>query len=370
MPGMPGAESKELCLVRGFVIVEPGCRGRDNQFPDGRYYGKAPAALVDLKAAVRYLRHNRDILPGNTERIFTTGGSAGGALSALMGASGNSPLFAPYLRAIGAAEERDDVFGSCAFSPIINLEHADMCYEWEYGPLPQSNPFTGPGDLVDQALSAQLVEEFRAYQQSLGLCREGFGPITAENLEAYLVEYYLVPSANRYLSGLSPEAAGEYVRKNPWLTWDGKTASFTFRDFAAHCGRMKGLPAFDDFDMTMAEPIEFGSETVNARHFTTFSLRHATGDPAAQVDSEVMELRNLMNPMYFVETKNPGLAQHWWIRHGSCDNHTSLPVVTDFADALRPLASEVNARLVWGGGHCEDDDPAGMAAWMEALARE
>lgn len=107
MPGMPGAESKDICLARGFVIVEPGCRGRDNQFPDGRYYGKAPAAIVDLKAAVRYLRHNSGVLPGNPDWIISTGGSAGGALSALLGASGNSPLYESYLQEIGAAPERD-----------------------------------------------------------------------------------------------------------------------------------------------------------------------------------------------------------------------------------------------------------------------
>lgn len=369
MPGMPGAQSRELCLRKGFVIVEPGCRGRDNRFPDGRYYGKAPAAIVDLKAAVRYLRHNRGLLPGDPDRIFSTGGSAGGALSALLGASGNSPLYAPYLAAIGAAEERDDILGSCSFSAITNLEHADMCYEWEYGPLPQCNPFTGVGGTVDQTLSAELAREYAAYQDSLGLSREGFGPVTAHRMEEYLLEYYLIPSANRYLSALLPEAAADYAAKNPWLTWDGRTASFTFRDFAAHCGRMKGLPAFDDFDMAMAEPIAFGGETVNARHFTAFSLRHTAGDPTAAVEPEVQKLLDLMNPMYFIRTKNPGAAPHWWIRHGACDNHTSLPIITNLADSLREAGLDVNARLVWDGGHCDDDDPAGMADWMENIAR-
>ena len=369
MPGMPGAESKDLCLQKGFVIVEPGCRGRDNQFPDGRYYGKAPAAIVDLKAAVRYLRHNKGIMPGNPDWIVSTGGSAGGALSALLGASGNSPLYEPYLNAIGAAAERDDILGSCNFSAITNLEHADACYEWEYGNLPQSNPFTGVGDLVDQSLSAQLIQAYKAYQNSLELSRDGFGPITADTMENYLLQYYLIPSANRYLSALSPDEVKAYVEKNPWLTWDGKTASFSFQDFTAHCGRMKGLPAFDDFEMSMAEPIEFGSETVNARHFTEFSIRHTTGDPNAQVEPEVLDLLNLMNPMYFIHAKNPGIAPHWWIRHGACDNHTSLPIITNMADSLRILGKEVNARLVWDGGHCADDDPAGMADWIESISR-
>lgn len=42
-------------LSRGYVVAAPGARGRSNQSEDGTYYGKAPAAIVDLKAAVAYL---------------------------------------------------------------------------------------------------------------------------------------------------------------------------------------------------------------------------------------------------------------------------------------------------------------------------
>jgi acetyl esterase/lipase len=51
--------------------------------------GKAPACIVDLKAAVRYLRRNHGLMPGGAERIVSHGTSAGGALSALFGATGN-----------------------------------------------------------------------------------------------------------------------------------------------------------------------------------------------------------------------------------------------------------------------------------------
>ena len=101
----------------GFVCVNPGARGRDCEWPegdprakDGKYYGKAPAAMVALKAAVRYLRHNQDLIPGDFDHIVTHGGSAGGGLSCLLAASGDSPEYEPYLKAIGAAEESDRVF--------------------------------------------------------------------------------------------------------------------------------------------------------------------------------------------------------------------------------------------------------------------
>lgn len=76
----------------GFIYVNAGCRGRDVG---------APAGITDLKAAVRYIRYNEGNLPGSMDRIFTFGMSGGGAQSALMGATGDSELYTPYLEEIG-----------------------------------------------------------------------------------------------------------------------------------------------------------------------------------------------------------------------------------------------------------------------------
>lgn len=72
----------------GFVYVYAGCRGRDSG---------APAGVTDLKAAIRYVRYTSDRIPGNTDRIFSFGMSGGGAQSALLGATGDSDLYTPYL---------------------------------------------------------------------------------------------------------------------------------------------------------------------------------------------------------------------------------------------------------------------------------
>ena len=80
----------DLALAAGYVVIAPGCRGWDNCSPDRKYYGKAPAAIVDLKSAIRYIRHNKRKIPGNNEHIISVGCSAGGALSALLGASANN----------------------------------------------------------------------------------------------------------------------------------------------------------------------------------------------------------------------------------------------------------------------------------------
>jgi hypothetical protein len=117
-------------LARGLVVVSPAIRGRTT-VENGVYVGKAPALIVDYKAAVRYLRHNKNRLPaGDTEKIISNGTSAGGALSALLGSTGNAPEYEPYLQEVGAADERDDIFASSDYCPITNLENASAAYEW------------------------------------------------------------------------------------------------------------------------------------------------------------------------------------------------------------------------------------------------
>jgi hypothetical protein len=368
-PGGPGiggpggnnrvSRNSDLALSAGYVVVMPGCRGRDNKTADGINYGKAPAAIVDLKAAVRYIRHNAGVMPGNPDWIVSTGVSAGGALSALLGASGNNALYDPYLKEIGAAEASDAILASADFCPIADLEHADMAYEWMWGSVPTRS------GLQDQELSKQLKAAFVDYQASLKLQgKNGFGTLTAGNYDTYLLQTYLLPSATKYLSGLSEQKRKEYLDQNKWIAWAGNKPTFSFADYLKHVGRMKSLPAFDDFDARMAEPGEFGNRTTDARHFTNFSLRHATGNPNAQIDSDIPALLNLMNPMYFIGQNNAGMASHWWIRLGTSDAHTSLTVAANLAASLENRNKDVSALMYWDAGHGADQDTEDFIEWI------
>jgi predicted small lipoprotein YifL len=361
--GSTGVSGKsDLALAAGFVVVSPGCRGRDNKSADGTFYGKAPAAIVDLKAAIRYIRHNKGVIPGNTDRIVSTGVSAGGALSALLGASGNSPLYDSYLKEIGAADAKDDIFGSACFCPITDLEHADGAYEWMYGTS------TGRAGLADQELSKQLKAFYTEYQASLKLQgKNGFGILTADNYDKYLLQYYMIPSANKFLKGLTDEKRSEYLAKNPWLTWSEKGASFSFADYVTHVGRMKGLPAFDDFAMKQPEPVLFGNKTTDARHFTNFSLRQSSGNQSAEIEGEVKNLVNLMNAMYFIGQNNSSCTQNWWLRQGAADNHTSQTVIANLATSLENRNKNVNTFLYWDAGHGADQDAEEFIVWMGKL---
>jgi hypothetical protein len=370
----------EMALANGYVVVEPGCRGRDLRWPDGRYYGKAPTMIVDLKAAVRYLRYNKGRIPGNTDWIITSGGSAGGALSTLIAASGNSSLYDADLRALGAADTDDNVFLSASYSPITDLDHADMQYEWMYGTLPyvgggtpgntSASSSTGTKKLVNQTYSGQLKEAFTGYMDAFDLPGiGGYGTLTSQNYASYLTEQYLEPGATTALTQtLTAAERDKYLEKNTWITWSGGKPTFTWDKFLEHIGtRSKGVPAFDAFNLSATENSVYGDATHNARHFTLYSLRHATGDPSAQLASDLPQTIAMMNPLYHLRRKNPSRARYWWIRTGTLDTNTAHTVVSNLAAITTELGDSVNSAMYWDGGHAVDFDSPDLIEWIGKL---
>ncbi|MPY56156.1 subtype B tannase [Streptomyces spongiae] len=351
-----------LALGAGYVVVEPGARGRTLKDSSGEYYGTAPAVIVDLKAAVRYVRANKGRIPGNVDRIVSAGTSAGGAVSALLGASGDSKIYDKYLKEIGAADASDAIFATGAWCPITDLEHADGAYEWNWG----TNKLKA-GDQVDQTVSKALQAQFAEYQASLklkGLNR--FGLLTARNYDEYLVKQYLEPSATKYLTALPDSDRETYLAKNTFITWSGGKATFSWADFLTHVGaRKKTVPAFDAFDLSAGENNEFGAGTTESRHFTAYSAKNdSTGLNSKRVASDIPEKLNLLNPMFHLERRNPGRSKHWWIRLGTNDTDTSHVVSANLAAAAKGLGDEVNHLYYWDQGHGANTDPGDFITWI------
>ena len=71
-----------------------------------------------------------------------------------------------------------------------------------------------------------------------------------------------------------------------------------------------------------------------------------------------------MNAMYFIGRINTSCAGFWWLRNGTSDNHTSQTVMTNLATSLENQGKEVNARLFWDGGHCDDNEPENFINWI------
>lgn len=159
-------------MEAGFVYVHAGLRGKDSN--TDAYTGNAPWGVTDLKAAVRYLRYNAGTIPGSKDAIFVFGHSGGGAQSAVMGASGDSELYTPYLDAIGAATKdangkaiSDAVAGAMCWCPITSLDYAYASYEWNMGQFATSG--TRADGTWTKAYSTDLADAFGGYINDLGL---------------------------------------------------------------------------------------------------------------------------------------------------------------------------------------------------------
>jgi hypothetical protein len=255
-----------------------------------------------------------------------------------------------------------------------------MQYEWMYGTLPymgggtpgntSASSSSGTKKLVNQTYSRQLKEACTGYMNTLALPGiHGYGTLTSENYASYLLEEYLEPSATRALSQtLTAAERDTYLEKNTWIAWSGSQAAFTWDKFLDHIGtRSKGVPAFDAFDLSATENSVYGDATHNARHFTLYSLRHATGDPRAQLASDLPETIAMMNPLYHLRRKNPSRARYWWIRTGTLDTNTAHTVVSNLAAITNELGDSVNSAMYWDGGHAVNFDSPDLIEWIGKL---
>ncbi|MDT5399510.1 MAG: hypothetical protein QOH27_3718 [Mycobacterium sp.] len=74
-----------------------------------------------------------------------------------------------------------------------------------------------------------------------------------------------------------------------------------------------------------------------------------------------------MNPMYFLDQKDPNRAPHWWIRLGTKDTDTALTVSSNLAAKLDALGVDVNHLMYWDEGHGANADAADFIAWIRTV---
>lgn len=366
-------ESVYLALAQGYVVASPGARGRTTQNEDGINTGKAPAALVDLKAAVRYLRHNDTIMPGDAEKIVANGTSAGGALTALLGSTGNNKDYEPYLINIGAANEYDDIFAVSSYCPITNLDNADTAYEWLFNGV-NAYKWRENGTLTEEQIkvSQELKVMFPSYLNSLELSipQNINSDILKAETELTLdvngngtfkeyVKHFLLLSAQNALDN------GEDLSSLSWITIrDKKVTDIDLNRFVTYATRMKTPPAFDSLDAKSYENSLFGTETIDNQHFTKYSANYSTVEGSLADELSI----KMMNPMNYIEAKATTISQHWRIRHGSIDRDTSLAVPIMLATKLENNGYDVDFAIPWNIGHSGNYDLEELFQWINEIS--
>lgn len=393
-------------LKEGYVVCIPGSRGANstvNRNGKTVYTGIAPNGLLDLKAAIRYLRYNDTSIPGSSERIIIDGTSAGGAMSALVGATGDRPEYDEYLLKMGAAQSSDKVFASVCYCPITDLNHADMEYEWLYG---CTNSGVRHLNADQAAISNELAAECPAYINSLNLKDNEGNPITADNYKEYL-KTFLIASAHKALEegceipdtigiiryaerpdfGDRPARAGKDNRDRRGAPSFGpagmrprinNNTDFVtgidlnkYLSYVASVTPLKTPPAFDQYgvliDVPTPENNVFGNSEGNPANFTEFSLRHRLHDSKASLSEDMVRRVFIMNPMNFISENATSVAPHWFIRHGAKDRDTSFLVPINLATKLKNSGFDVNFFLPWNRPHSGDYNLDDLFGWIDSI---
>ena len=401
MPSQPMAPKVEnnkpnsalYALSRGYVVASPATRGRTNKASDGNFIGKAPAVIVDLQAATAYLHANDATMPGNAKRIITNGTSAGGAVSLLQGATGNTSDYQPYLQALGAATASTDVYASSAYAPITNLDAADMAYEWSYngitsfnkvtmgqGELPQANVGGAPAPIQrsvqrvnltndDVAYSDLLKSHFPDYVNNLQL-RDRTGVILKLDKKGngtfkQYVKSFIIDAANKAKSN------GTDVSRYSFLVLDKNTGLVKDIDWDAYnsfTSRSKEPGAFDSRANDSGENSLFGTSTSDTNHFTiTAALHDTTSNNDVYVENA--KIVTMMNPMNYLGSPSATNAKYYRIRYGTADSNTSVAIPLIVGTRAQNLGYSVDMATPFGVDHAGDYDLQDLFNWMDSIVK-
>jgi len=354
-------------LSRGYVVASPATRGRTNKASDGNFIGKAPAVIVDLQAATAYLHANDSTMPGNANRIITNGTSAGGAVSLLQGAAGNSSDFQPYLQALGAATAATNVYAVSAYAPITNLDAADMAYEWSYNGVTSSNKVSMNHD--DVAYSNLLKEHFPEYVNNLQL-HDSVGRVlkldkNGNGTFKNYVKEFIVAAANK------AQAKGTDLSKHTYLVRDNKTGTIKDINWEAYnqfVSRSKAPGAFDSRSNDSGENNLFGTSTTDNNHFTiTAALHDTTSNPEAYVQNA--KVVTMMNPMNYLGSPAATNAQFYRIRYGTADSNTSVAIPLIVGTRAQNLGYKVDMATPFDVNHSGDYDLDELFNWMDNIVK-
>ena len=401
MPSQPMAPKVEnnkpnsalYALSRGYVVASPATRGRTNKASDGNFIGKAPAVIVDLQAATAYLHANDATMPGNAKRIITNGTSAGGAVSLLQGATGNTSDYQPYLQALGAATASTDVYASSAYAPITNLDAADMAYEWSYngitsfnkvtmgqGELPQANVGSAPAPIQrsvqrvnltndDVAYSDLLKSHFPDYVNNLQL-RDRTGVVLKLDKKGngtfkQYVKSFIIDAANKAKSN------GTDLSRYSFLVLDKNTGMVKDIDWDAYnnfTSRSKAPGAFDSRSNDSGENSLFGTSTSDTNHFTITAALHDT-TPNNDVYVENAKIVTMMNPMNYLGSPSATNAKYYRIRYGTADSNTSVAIPLIVGTRAQNLGYSVDMATPFGVDHSGDYDLQNLFNWMDSIVK-
>ena len=333
-------------MEAGCVYVYAGFRGRSAGYDtasgsDELFPGGSPWPAVDLKAAIRFLRYNAGALPCNASNVYVFGFGAGGGLSAVLGSSGDSSLFDPYLESIGAITHdaegegvSDAIAGSASWCPVTSFDVADAAYEWCQG------QYASDGTRAEGAwgslFSRDLAGAYGTWVNEMDLRSADDAQLTLDETETGV--FSMGSYADALLSGIS-EAATSFVQTttfpyaytpqhldDPTFPGDPNLVATREAD-AASTASSSGSVA----DGTGEEPVgetagdAEGADAAGAAQTDAASSALAG---VAQVQSTIYDTAQ----SYFASLN----ADSWWINYNHRSTSVTVSSLRDFVLHLRP----------------------------------
>lgn len=337
-PTAYGYEGLAPYLEAGCIYVYAGFRGRSAGYDTSTgsnelFAGGSPWPVVDLKAAVRYLRYNAQCLPCDASRVFVFGFAGGGGASAVLGASGDAALFEPYLAEIGAITHdaegndiSDAIAGSASWCLSTSFDVADAAYEWCQGQY-ASDATRAEGTWTAQ-LSHDLAESYALWVNEMDLRDADDVQLTLDETETGV---YSMGSYATFMLSEIDEAATHFVQNtsfpytytpqyldDPTFPGDPNLAATRAAD-AAQVPASPSAPA----DGT-------GEGEVGAQEGA--ESQGLAG--VAQVQSTIYD--SAQN--YFAALN----ASSWWINYNHRSASVSVASLRDFSLNVRPAALEAS----------------------------
>ena len=406
-----------MALKRGFVVVSYGARSRGNGATDGNFLGHSPATATDTKAAIRYLRANKKFLKNiDTGKIVVNGTSGGGAMTALIAASGNSPDFFEYLYEIGAAgisksgdifindpEIGDNIFATMSYCPITDLGNADAAYEFTYN---ETRKKLFDENILEYSVASKedilrrsdaLKARYADYVDSLKLFRKDGSPLTSENLNEEIIRLMkneIEESISEFgIAKMKADIENSKWHDNNWLVLnDDGSYTYDFEQhkyFVAMNTKLKIAPAFSNSGLyepqQQNEDNLFGTREQPYCPFEFISWNEDTVKNSVGKDDTGLKWDDFMKTLegqelakqikmtcpfdYLTKDKNVNIAPNWYVRWGMKDRDSSFALETVFYHELLNSTGvkNLNFEFAWLYPHSGNYDAKEAFTWLDSV---
>ena len=344
-PTKYGYDGLKPYMEAGCIYVYPGFRGRSAGYDTSSgsndlYPGGSPWPVVDFKAAIRFVRYNATALPCDASRVFAYGFAGGGGMSEVLGASGGSPLYEPYLDSIGAITHdvegndiSDVIFGSASWCPLTSLDTIDASYEWVAGQYASTG--TRADGTWTKQLSNGLANAYGEYVNAMDLRDSSDAQLALDESEG---GYYTLGSYSSQLISILNGAAVSFL--------EGTTFPYTYTPQRLEDPSFPGDP---NLASTRADEAAIAAATAQTQadaaadsstsadsasaEATTPSTTTATGATivASTIFGTVQDYFSTLN------------ADDWWIDYNLSRDTVSISSLREFSTHVRPATLSVSA---------------------------